>query len=365
MKIADIINVLESVADLSLQEGYDNAGLITGDSSWECKGIICTLDATEEVIDEAISKNANLVVAHHPIIFSGLKKITGRNYVEKTVIKAIKNDIAVYAIHTNLDNVINGVSGYMAGLLKLRNCRVLEPKNNMLRKLVTFVPIDKADLVRSAVFEAGGGHIGNYSECSFNAEGYGTFKAGKGTDPFVGKQGELHREPEIRVEIIFPAFRQAAIINGLRKSHPYEEPAFDIYDLSNDFQQAGSGIIGELEKPLTSEAFLKLVKDSFHAKAVRHTRMIPGSIKKVAVCGGAGSFLISKALSAGADAFVTADMKYHDFFDANDRILIADPGHFETEQFTIRLLHGILAENFPTFAVLKTEVNTNPVQYFI
>ncbi|MBL7725855.1 MAG: Nif3-like dinuclear metal center hexameric protein [Chitinophagaceae bacterium] len=365
MKISTITGFLESLANTSLQEAYDNAGLITGDTNWDCTGVICSLDATEEIVNEAIEKKCNLIVAHHPIIFGGLKKINGKNYVEKTVITAIKNDIAIYAIHTNLDNVIEGVNGKIAAMLGLQNLSVLSPRDNILKKLFTFVPLAQAEQVRAAVFEAGGRHIGNYSECSFNTEGAGTFKAGQGTDPFVGRVGERHFEKEVKVEVIFPGFLETKIIAAMKEAHPYEEVAYDVVNLSNAHPGIGSGIVGELPSSVDEKQFLSLVKQLFKLSVVRHTPLVNRPVKKVAICGGAGSFLISKALAAGADAYITADMKYHEFFDANGRMLITDVGHYESEQFTINLLQEVLAEKFPTFAVLKTEVETNPVRYFL
>src|SRR6478609_8264765 len=365
MQIIDIIRVLENKAPLSLQESYDNAGLLTGSPGWECKGILCTLDATEAVILEAKNRGCNLVVAHHPIIFGGLKKINGKNYVQKTIIKAIKNDIAIYAIHTNLDNILNGVNGRIAELLGLKNISVLAPKENQLKKLFTFIPTTHADKVRQAIFDAGGGHIGNYEECSFNAEGFGTFKGGLNTDPYVGKPGKLHIENEIKAEVIFPGWLESRIIKGLMAAHPYEEVAYDIIGLDNQYSFIGSGIIGELQEAVGEQAFLEILKEKFKLKVIRHTELLNRQITKVAVCGGAGSFLISNALAAGADCFITSDIKYHEFFDANDKILIADIGHYESEQFTINLLQEFLELKFPTFAVLKTEVNTNPVRYFL
>ena len=364
MKIAVIISFFESLAHPSMQEHYDNAGLITGDADWECSGIICSLDATEEVVMEAVNKKYNLIVAHHPIIFSGLKKINGKNYVERTVIAAIKNDIAVYAIHTNLDNVIGGVNGKMAELLGLTNVSVLSQKENTLKKLFTFAPVDKADQVRNAIFAAGGGYIGKYSECSFNAEGIGTFKAGEEADPYVGEIGKQHRENEIKIEVVFPAFLENKIISVMKMAHPYEEAAYDVVSLSNTHRGIGSGVIGELPQALDEKSFLSLVKKVFDVPVIRHTALLNNPIKKVAYCGGAGSFLISKALASGADAYITADIKYHEFFDANSRMLIADIGHYESEHFTINLLQEVLEQKFPNFAVLKTEVKTNPVHYF-
>jgi dinuclear metal center YbgI/SA1388 family protein len=365
MKIKDVIASLQSLAPPSLQEGYDNAGLITGDENADIKGMLISLDASEAVIEEAIKKGCNLVVSHHPIIFSGLKKITGKNYVEKAVIKAIKNDMALYSVHTNLDNVINGVNGRIASLLELKNISVLAAKENQLKKLYTFVPTDNAGKVRQAIFNAGGGHIGNYEECSFNAEGFGTFKGGLNTDPYVGKPGELHRENELKVEVIFPAWLEGQIIKGLLEAHPYEEVAYDIVRLENRFSSIGSGVIGELNQTMDENAFLKLLKVRFNLHVIKHTKLQGKPVNKIAVCGGAGSFLISSALAAGVDFYITSDVKYHEFFDANDKMVIADIGHYESEQFTINLLQEFLEQKFPTFAVLKTEVNTNPVRYFL
>ena len=365
MKIQEITSFLESVAPISLQESYDNAGLLTGNSQWDCTGIITTLDATEDVVLEAIEKKCNLIVAHHPIIFGGLRKITGKNYVEKTIIAAIKNDIAIYAIHTNLDNILHGVNAAIADKLGLINRKILQPKNETLKKLFTFVPVDNAEKVRSAIFAAGGGHISNYSECSFNTKGEGTFKPGTGTNPFAGKIGERHTADEIKMEMIFPAWQEQNILSAMFTAHPYEEVAYDIIALDNKNQQVGSGLLAELEESMGEKVFLSLLKEKFNLSVIRHTPLLGKPVKKIALCGGAGSFLIGAAVVAGADFYITGDIKYHEFFDANSRLVIADIGHYESEQFTIALLFDILSRKFPTFAVLKTGVKTNPVHYFL
>jgi dinuclear metal center YbgI/SA1388 family protein len=364
MKIAQIIQELEISAPLSLQESYDNAGLLTGMPQWECTGVLCTLDATEEVVKEAIEKKCNLIVAHHPIIFTGLKKINGKNYVERAVITAIKNDIAIYAIHTNLDNVAYGVNKVIADKLGLLNTSILTPKENLLKKLFVFIPIEQVEKVRDAIFNAGAGNIGNYSECSFGVEGTGTFKANEGANPFVGEIGSRHQEIEMKIEAIFPAWLEKKIVSAMIKVHPYEEVAYDVVALDNVFNKVGSGMIGQLTEKLDEQAFLHKIKTIFGLSVIRHTPLTGKPVQKVAVCGGAGSFLISKALNAGADFYITADVKYHEFFDANGRMVIADIGHFESEQFTIGLLAELLEQKFPTFAVLKSVIQTNPVQYF-
>ncbi|HVF95893.1 MAG TPA: Nif3-like dinuclear metal center hexameric protein [Flavisolibacter sp.] len=364
MNIGEIIPVLERFAAPELQEEYDNAGLLTGRREWECSGVLCSLDVTVAVVREAVQVGCNLIVAHHPVLFQGVKRLTGQTYVEHVLIEAIKANVAIYAAHTNLDNVLFGVSNTIAQRLGLHNCTVLQPKARMLRRLITFAPKDNADAVRQAVFNAGAGHIGNYSECSFNTEGTGTFKAEVGADPYVGQVGKQHVEEETKIEIVYPFYLQTQVINALIAAHPYEEVAYDIFVMDNVHKAIGAGIIGELEAGIREEEFLKILKERFGLAVVRHTLLRNQPVKRVAVCGGAGSSLIKKALSAGADFFISSDIKYHEFFDAEDRMVIADIGHYESEQFAVDLLQSLLVEKFPTFAVLKTGVNTNPVRYF-
>lgn len=363
MKIKDITAAIAAFAPLQYQESYDNAGLLFGNGDWEVTGVLLTLDTTEAVLDEAISKGCNLVVAHHPIVFGGLKKINGNNYVERVAIKAIKHDIAVYAAHTNLDNVRQGVCDMMGQRLHLQNSQVLAPKKELLRKLYTFVPHAAAEKVRSALFAAGAGHIGAYSECSYNVDGTGTFKAGTGTQPYVGEVGTRHSEAETKVEVIFPVYLEQYVIRALLGSHPYEEVAYDVVKLENEYAQVGSGLIGELPEPMDELDFLQYVKAQFDTGCVRYTPLRGRQVKRVALCGGAGSFLLKKAIAAGADAYISADFKYHEFFDAENQIVIADVGHFESEQFTVDLFFHILTEKFPNFAPLKSTIRTNPVNY--
>jgi dinuclear metal center YbgI/SA1388 family protein len=364
MRIAEIIHLLETVAPLSFQEDYDNAGLLTGNVDWDCSGAIVSLDATEAVVKEAIDKNCNLIIAHHPIVFRGLKKITGKSYVERTVIAAIKHDIAIYAIHTNLDNVKQGVNKKIAEALRLQDLQVLQPRESLLKKLVTFAPVDKAENIRRALFDAGAGSLGKYTECSFNSEGTGMFKPGEGADPYVGETGKRHEEKELKIEVIFPAYLQQQVIAAMIAAHPYEEVAYDILSLGNYLSDVGSGMTGVLPAPVTEAELLRDIQSAFGLKVIRHTPFTGKKVKKIAVCGGAGIFLLPAALSSQADVFLTSDIKYHEFFDADGRILLADIGHYESEQFTIDLLFDILRQNFPNFAVLKTGINTNPVNYF-
>ena len=363
MQIKEVTTWLEEIAPLAYQEAYDNAGLLTGNAADELSGVLICLDSTEEVIDEAIRKKCNLIIAHHPIVFSGLKKITGRNYIERTVIKAIRNNMAIYAIHTNLDNVIAGVNARIAERIGLKNIRILSPKRTLLRKLVTFVPVDKAEKLRNALFAAGAGKIGKYGECSFNLQGIGTFKPSEDTHPYVGKKGEQHHENETRVEVVYENQKERQILSALKKNHPYEEVAYDSYLLENEYSEVGSGLTGELEKPVPEMDFLRSLKTDLKTACIRHTRLLGKPISRVALCGGSGSFLLNDAIASESDIFITGDYKYHQFFDADGKILIADVGHYESEQFTKELLFEVIQKKFPTFAVHLSEINTNPVNY--
>ena len=363
MKIAEITSYIESIAPLQYQETYDNAGLITGNHSTDVNGILICLDSTEEVLDEAIAKNCNLIIAHHPIIFGGLKKLNGKNYVERVIIKAIKNEIAIYCAHTNLDNVITGVNFKIAEKLGLLNCNILSPKTGLLRKLVTFCPVEYAEKVREALFNAGAGNIGNYDECSFNSEGFGTFRASDSANPFVGDKNITHREKEVKIETIYPSIFENKILAALHKEHPYEEVAYDVFSLKNNYNLVGSGMIGELPDEQNTHDFLLQLKKKLSTDCIRHTAIHKEKVKKIAVCGGAGSFLLNDAIAAGADVFITSDFKYHQFFDAENRIVIADVGHYESEQFTKELFLDLIKKKFPTFAALLSAVNTNPINY--
>lgn len=365
MRLAILIKYLEEFAPLNYQEDYDNSGLLIGNADQDIYGALVALDCTEAIVDEAIAQGCNLIITHHPIVFKGLKKLTGKNYVERVVLKAIRHNIALYAIHTNLDHVKYGVNGVISQRLGLTNVKILSPKTSLLKKLVTFCPTAQASRVRTALFEAGAGRISNYSECSFNTEGTGTFMAGEDTDPFVGEKGEQHHESEIRIETVFLAQDERKVLLALFENHPYEEVAYDIYPLENRLDTVGAGMIGWLEQEMDGRDFLHLVKDRMDAEVIRHTKLLPKRIRKVAVCGGSGSFLLKDAIAAGADAFVTADFKYHEFFDADEKLVIADIGHFESEQFTSDLLIDIIQEKFPNFAIRLTEHNTNPINYFI
>ncbi|RCH54908.1 Nif3-like dinuclear metal center hexameric protein [Mucilaginibacter hurinus] len=365
MKLSQLTDYLESLAPLAYQEDYDNAGLIVGRPDKEISQALISLDCTEAVVDEAIVTGCEVIISHHPIVFKGLKRFNGNTYVERVVEKAIKNDVAIYAIHTNLDNIVGGVNTRIAETLGLTNLRILAPKSGILKKLVTYVPVDHAEQVKNALFKAGAGSIGNYSECSFSTDGTGTFKGDEGTNPYVGEPGVRHHEDELRIEMIYPANIESKIVMTLVLAHPYEEVAYDLYNLTNRHQQVGSGMIGELDEAVSEEEFLQLIKENMQTGVIRHTALRGRPVRKVAVCGGAGGFLLRHAMAAGADIFVTADYKYHEFFDADGKIVIADIGHFESEQFTQELLYEIIRKKFVTFAVRLTTINTNPVKYFI
>jgi dinuclear metal center YbgI/SA1388 family protein len=364
MKIKDLTQFLEQIAPPQYQESYDNAGLIVGDSNAEVTGVLVCLDAIETVIDEAISEDCNVVIAHHPIIFKGLKRFTGKNYVERTVIKAIKNDIAIYAIHTNLDNVFhNGVNRKIAEILSLKNLKILAPKKQILMKLTTFIPKVNTQAVLDALYSAGAGQIGDYQNCSFRTEGVGTFKPTGDANPHIGSLDKDEEVVENRVEVIFPSFLENKILSALKTAHPYEEVAYYLHLLENTHQEVGSGMVGELESEMSETDFLLFLKDKMKVGCVKYTALRHKNIQKIAVCGGAGGFLLNNAIGAGVDIFITSDYKYHEFFDADGKIIIADIGHYESEQFTVDLLGDIVQNKFKNMRVFLTKMNTNPVNY--
>ncbi len=362
--IKEVTTYLEQIAPRSYQESYDNAGLITGYPEQEVNGVLVSLDATEAVVDEALERNCNLIIAHHPIVFKGLKSLTGKNYIERTVIKAIRHDVAIYAIHTNLDNVSRGVNYQIGRKLKLQKMQVLAPKPTTLNKLVVFVPTEHADTLLQALSQAGAGNIGNYKNCSFQTTGTGTFQPNDQANPHIGTQGKLEQVAEKRIEVIFPAYLSSQVLAAMRKAHPYEEVAYYLHVLENENQEAGAGMIGQLPTPMPEEDFLQYLKEHMQLSMIRHTQFTGRPVSKVVVCGGAGSFLLPKAIAQQADVFVSADFKYHEFFDADGHLMIADIGHYESEVFTKELIEELLSEKFVNFAVHLAKTLTNPVYYF-
>jgi len=362
---------MESWAPLTYSEEFDNTGLLVGDTTQEVSGILVTLDTLENVVDEAISNKCNLIVSFHPIIFKGLKKITGKTYVERTVMKAIQNDIAIFSIHTALDNAWNGVNSVICKKLGLKNREILIPQSGTIKKLITFVPVNNADALRKKLFEAGAGDIGNYSNCSFNIQGLGSFQGNEDSQPTVGKKGETRFEEETQIGVTFPKHVQEKVLAALFENHPYEEVAYEVTTLENTNQHIGMGMVGSWEQPITELEFLKTLKEIFGTGVIRHSKLLGKPIKKVAVLGGSGSFAIEAALVKKADAFVTADLKYHDFFAAEGKLLLTDIGHFESEQYTKELIVAYLSKKISNFApsypkgrVILSKVNTNPISYY-
>jgi dinuclear metal center YbgI/SA1388 family protein len=364
MKLKEITDHLEVFAPLAYQEPYDNSGLIVGEKEMEISSAMISLDATPEVIDEAIAKGCNLVISHHPIVFKGLKRFNNADYVQKAVINAIKHDIALYAIHTNLDNVTGGVNSKIADLIGLNKKQILVPKSDLLAKLVVFVPVEHTGQLLDALYEAGAGEIGNYSNCSFRVEGKGTFKGNAKSSPVYGKSGVYEEVSENRVEVIFPTYLKSSILSGMRKGHVYEEIAFYLTDVENKYQEVGSGMVGELIEAIPFIEFLDHLKTSMGLEVIKYTKPASEKVKRVAVCGGSGSFLLGNALASNADVFITSDFKYHEFFDANAKISILDIGHYESERFTKDLIRDIISKKFPNFATYLTSINTNPVEYY-
>lgn len=364
MKLIELTRFLESLAPLALQEGYDNSGLIVGDPMQDVNKALVSLDCTEDIIDEAIDSQCDLVVTHHPIVFKGMKRFNNTTYIERVVAKAIRHNIALYAIHTNLDNVEGGVNTTIMERLGVEKPVILAPKKNILKKLRVFVPFTHSETIKSALFTAGAGDISNYSECSFSGKGVGTFLANEQAEPTIGTIGLREEVEEAAIEVIYPSYLERNILIAMFENHPYEEVAYDVYSLDNAHQNVGSGMIGNLPSALSSEDFLAFLKEKMDVQVIRHTRELNGPIQRVAVCGGAGSFLLQKAIQAGADIFISADFKYHEFFDAEDKIMIADIGHFESEQFTQHLLLEVIRKKFPNFAIQITKESTNPIKYY-
>jgi len=363
MKIKEVRTILEEMAPLAYAEDFDNVGLLVGNEEDETTGILVCHDALESVIDEAIAKKCNLVVCFHPILFSGLKKITGKNYVERAVLKAIKNDIAIYAVHTALDNHKNGVNKIFCNALGLKNTKVLVPKPNVIQKLVTYTIPENAEQVRNALFDAGAGKIGNYEDCSFNSQGIGTYMGNENSNPEIGERFEFVEAPEIKIEVTFEKHLQSKILKALFSNHVYEEVAYEIYDLQNSHQNIGLGMIGELENEMSENDFLNFVKDKMQCGGIRHSQLLGKPIRKVAVLGGSGSFAIKNAIQANTDVFLTSDLKYHNFYEAENQIVLADIGHFESERYTKNYIVDFLKEKISNFAIVLSEENTNPVKY--
>ena len=362
-RIQDILSFLDQIAPPAYQESYDNATLICGDRNWPLTGVICTLDCTEAVVEEAIQLGANLIVAHHPIVFKGLKSITGKTYVERTLIKAIQANVAIFAIHTNLDHVSGGVNKRIADRLGLEKTRILQPKKQLLSNLVFFVPTAYKEQVLAAVFQAGAGKIGEYKDCSFSTEGLGRFTPSENANPTLGQAGLPHEEPELRIEVVLPSHLSGKVLNALKAAHPYEEVAYYLSNLENENQEVGAGMVGTLPESLFEEEFLDYLKERMNLRIVKHSPLRGKQIQKVALCGGAGIFLLGDAKKAGADVFVTSDIKYHDYFDAEGTLVLCDIGHYESEIFTKDLLADILSQNFPNIALYLSKIVTNPTSY--
>ncbi len=363
--IKEITTHLECLAPLGYQESYDNAGLLVGNPKAAVNGILVSLDCTEEVIEEALQRGCNLVVAHHPIVFRGLKKFTGKTYVERTIIKAIKHDVAIYATHTNLDNVWGGVNSKICQKLGLQDCKILAPKKDILLKLTSFVPVESTELVLNSLYKAGAGQIGEYKNCSFSVTGTGTFMPTGNANPHIGSLSKQENVIENRIEVIFSTLQQSSVLQALKTAHPYQEVAYYLSTLLNENQEVGAGAIGFLPHEMSEEIFLNYLKNQMSLKVIRHTRFQNKPVRKVAVCGGAGGFLLNDAIRQGADVFITADYKYHEFFDADGQLIICDVGHYESEVFTKELILSYLTKKFTNFAILLSDVNTNPIQYFV
>ena len=365
LRVRDVIAELEAWASPTLQESYDNSGLLVGDRDAAVTGVLVSLDCTEAVVEEAAACGANLIVSHHPVVFKGLKRFTGATYVERTVMAAIRRGIQLYAIHTNLDNVADGVNQRLASLVgcTAESQCILRPKANVLMQVVMYVPQDHAEAVQQAVFDAGAGQIGPYDECGWSVQGQGTFRPLPGAQPFAGQIGEREQADEVRLEVVVEPWKLSGVLQAMKAAHPYEEVAHSVWPLENTLSNIGSGMVGELPEAMDEAAFLDRLKETLGCGAVKHTHLLGRPVRKVAVCGGSGSFLLGDAIRAGADVFVTSDFKYHEFFDADGRIMIADVGHYESEWQTTDLILKRLNKKFPNFALHLAKANPNPIHY--
>lgn len=361
--LKEIANCFEAMAPLSHQESYDNSGIQLGEPDKQIDSALVTLDLNEQVAEEAIRLGVDLIVTHHPLIFKPLKQISGATPTERMVIGCLRHDIAVYACHTNLDASPQGVSHYLARKLGITNGTLLEPRQGLFTKLVVYIPAHAFPKVREALFQAGAGTMGDYEQCGFSAHGLGSFLPGKETHPYVGTPEQFHEEPEVRFETLFPSRLKKRVVEALMASHPYEEPAFDLFPLLNASNDAGFGWVGNLPEPLSAGHFLEKLKEKLACGALRYSTPPSRPIQKVAICGGSGSDLLGLAIAAGADAFVTADLKYHAFQAAEGALLLVDAGHYETEQFTKELFYDVLTKKFNNFAVHISKVKTNPINY--
>lgn len=363
MNIQTFTAKLNSLFNIQQAEDFDNVGLLCGNPEREVSRVLVCHDALEEVIEEAIEKNCQLVVCFHPIIFKGLKKITGKNYVEKAILKAIENKIAIYAIHTALDNDFWGVNEMICQKLGITQSHILMPKPSSLMQLTFYVPTSHAEVVKQALFHTGAGHIGNYDQCSFSTKGIGSFRPLLNANPFLGQHHIQEHTEEEMVSLVFNSHQKSSVISALKRAHPYEEVAFHIVALENANPYIGLGKYGNLPEEMTIEDFLSQVKEKFSLSVIKHSHH-HGKIRKVAVLGGSGAEGIEAAILQKCDAYLTADLKYHDYFRAEKKLLLCDIGHFESERFVVSQIITRLSENFSTFAFLKSEVNTNPVNYF-
>ncbi|MDR3129421.1 MAG: Nif3-like dinuclear metal center hexameric protein [Tannerellaceae bacterium] len=363
VSIREVLDVLEEFAPLALQESFDNTGIQVGEIGQEVKGVLLCVDVTEDVMDEALVKGCNLVIAHHPLLFKPVKSLRGTTYVERCVMKACKYDMVIYAAHTNLDNLRKGINGWLGKRIGLDNVHILSPKREGLVKVVTFVPSGHVQKVQDALFATGAGCVGNYDRCSFRHEGLGSFRAQEGAHPFLGKVGKEHVEREERIETVVPVHLQEKILQAVYAAHPYEEPVTDLYPLNNAWEEVGSGIWGDLSAEEDEREFLLRVKELFKIRCIKHSTLRGKPVRRVAVCGGSGAFLIKEAIACGADVLLTGEARYNDYHDVQNRLLLAVTGHYESEACTKDIFRTLLSEKFPTFALHLSEADVNPVKY--
>lgn len=370
--VKNIESTLSQLAPAMLKMDYDNVGLQVGDSSSKVKKILVSLNITSEVAEEAVKKKCDLIVSHHPLIFRPLKNIRAGEGNSDIIIKLVRNNISYIACHTNFDSVKQGVSFLLAEKIGLKNPKVLVTSKEIRKssyienyKLTVYVPKTHLFLLKKALAEAGAATIGEYDFCYFEQEGTGSFRPGIKATPHIGEKEKLSEITEIKLETIVPVRTVSSVIKALLQTHPYEEPAYDLYKLENDFQNYGLGAIGDLEKEVSMNEFLKIVTNKLKIDNVRFSRPENSKrIKRVAVMGGSGGDMWRKALSQGADAYLTAECDHHTFLDAKGKLFIVEATHQATEQFAVQGLTNYIKSKYANLEVVTSQEDCDPILYY-
>lgn len=361
MKLKSFVKKIEKKYPLNLAYDWDNVGLLVGDNDQEINKIMVCLEANEKVINEAIENDIDLIITHHPFIFSKIKKVTTSDLKGNLIHKLIKNNISIYSMHTNFDIAFDGLNDYFAEMLELDNIKILDKTNSEnLYKLAVYVPKTHLDNVRTALGNSGAGHLGNYKECSFSSEGEGRFKPCDGANPYIGETNTLESVHEVKIETIVPQKILDKVISAMIKSHPYEEVAYDLYKLENKGDSVGLGRYGKLRTQMTFKELGLILKEKLDIKHLRVVGDLEEKVSKVAIVTGSGADMVKKAFKCGCDVLITGDMKYHDAQDTLDiGMKVIDCGHFDTEKVFADIMFEYINKEFD-IEVIKSNINLNP-----